>query len=398
MKKLRNKMFRSFYLLTSDILIIHYTLMKEKLNFDIKNADLTLFLDGSYLMYDGQSDKVRLYAAAHGRNVQKIIVDAAGLKQWDSTLVVIVFELEKIARRRRIELERRSFPPELSRLIALAFSVDRKPAQPEDEHGDFLERVGRRGVETYESFGRGFSFLQTSWYSFLRLLAGKSVMRPVDLSFALEDCGYRALPIVSLISFMVGLILAFVGAVQLKTFGAQIYVASLVTIGMTRIMGAIMTGIIMAGRTGASYAATIGTMQVNEEIDALKTMGINPVDFLVLPRIIALTVTMPILTMWADFMGMLGGGFVGVTMLDIPLVKYWDMSVAAISLNNFFVGIFHGLVFGVVTAVCGCYYGVYCGRNADSVGVATTKAVVAAIVWMIVMTGIITVACEVLGI
>ena len=170
----------------------------------------------------------------------------------------------------------------------------------------------------------------------------------------------------SLISFMVGLILAFVGAVQLKTFGAQIYVASLVTIGMTRIMGAIMTGIIMAGRTGASYAATIGTMQVNEEIDALKTMGINPVDFLVLPRIIALTVTMPILTMWADFMGMLGGGFVGVTMLDIPLVKYWDMSVAAISLNNFFVGIFHGLVFGVVTAVCGCYYGVYCGRNADS--------------------------------
>lgn len=391
-------MFRSFYLLTLAFMIIHYTLMKEKLNFDIKDTELTLSFDGSYLMYDGQEDKIRLYAAAHSDKIKKIIIDAAKLQQWDSTLVVIVFELEKIARRRRIELEQRSFPSGLSRLTALAFSVDRNPAQPEDRHGDFLERVGDWGINIYESFGRGLAFLTTSWHSFLRIFTGTTVMRPVDLSFAMEDCGYKALPIVSLISFMVGLILAFVGAVQLKTFGAQIYVASLVTIGMTRIMGAIMTGIIMAGRTGASYAATIGTMQVNEEIDALKTMGINPVDFLVLPRVIALTVTMPVLTMWADFMGMLGGGFVGVTMLDIPLSKYWEMSVAAISLNNFFVGIFHGLVFGIVTAVCGCYYGIYCGRNADSVGVATTKAVVAAIVWMIVMTGIITVACEVLGV
>ena len=223
-------------------------------------------------------------------------------------------------------------------------------------------------------------------------------MRRVDFLFALEDCGYKALPIVSLISFMVGLILAFVGAVQLKTFGAEIYVASLVTIGMTRIMGAIMTGIIMAGRTGASYAATIGTMQVNEEIDALKTMGIPIGDFLVLPRMTALVMTMPLLTMWADFMGMLGGGFVGVTMLGIPLQRYWELSLEAISLSNFMVGIFHGFVFGIVIAVCGCYYGVYCGRNADSVGLATTRAVVSAIVWMIVMTGIITVICEVLGI
>lgn len=167
---------------------------------------------------------------------------------------------------------------------------------------------------------------------------------------------------------------------------------------MTRIMGAIMTGIIMAGRTGASYAATIGTMQVNEEVDALKTMGIAPMDFLVLPRMIALVITMPILTMWADFMGMLGGGVVGVYMLGIPLNKYWELSVDAVALNNFLVGIFHGWVFGFIIAVCGCYYGVYCGRNADSVGVATTKAVVSAIIWMIVMTGVITVACEVFGI
>ncbi len=372
--------------------------MTESLNFNINEAVLTLVLEGNFSSYKDQDKKLRLYAAAHNQQVQNIIIDASKLAQWDSTLVAIIFELEKIARRRGIKIEQHSFPSGLSRLISLAFSVDRNPTQPKAEKAEVLEKIGMWGVNVYESFKRGKTFLIQSRQAFLRIFAGKSVMRPIDFSFALEDCGYRALPIVSLISFMVGLILAFVGAVQLKTFGAQIYVASLVTIGMTRIMGAIMTGIIMAGRTGASYAATIGTMQVNEEIDALKTMGINPIDFLVLPRILALTITMPILTMWADFMGMLGGGFVGVTMLGIPLQKYWDMSISAIALNNFFVGLFHGLVFGIVTAICGCYYGIFCGRNADSVGTATTKAVVAAIVWMIVMTGIITVACEVLNI
>lgn len=215
-------------------------------------------------------------------------------------------------------------------------------------------------------------------------------MRKVDFLFALQDCSYKAVGIVSLVSFMVGLILAFVGAVQLKTFGAQIYVASLVAIGMTRIMGAIMVGIIMAGRTGASYAATIGTMQVNEEIDALKTMGIPVTDFLVLPRIMALTLAIPFLVILADFMGIVGGGFVGVLMLDIPYAEYYRYTIDALDMTNFLVGLFHGLVFGVVISLCGCYFGIYCGRNADSVGKATTQAVVTAIVWMIVMTGIIT--------
>ena len=235
-------------------------------------------------------------------------------------------------------------------------------------------------------------------HSAFRFLSGQAVMRRVDWLFALEDCSYRAVGIVALVSFMVGLILAFVGAIQLKNFGAQIYVASLVAIGMTRIMGAIMVGVVMAGRTGASYAATIGTMQVNEEIDALKTMGIPVTDFLVLPRIAALTLTMPLLVMLADFMGILGGASVGVGMLGIPAEEYWNYSIKALDMDNFLVGLFHGLVFGVIISVCGCYYGVYCGRNADSVGKATTRAVVSAIVWMIVATGIITWIFEVLGI
>ena len=370
----------------------------KKIKFDIENNILVLSISGDILLYDDNENKQKLYDIANDDKITQIVIDTTHLQQWDSSLVAIIFELAKITLKRNIKLKRVNFPDGLNRLINLALSVDRKPVQIVENKKTFLEYVGDWGISVYTGFNKGTDFLKQSWQALKRLLSGKSVMRGIDLSFALEDCGYKAIPIVTLISFMVGLILAFVGAVQLKTFGAQIYVASLVTIGMTRIMGAIMTGIIMAGRTGASYAATIGTMQVNEEVDALKTMGINPVDFLVLPRMLALTVTMPILTMWADFMGMLGGGFVGVTMLGIPMQKYWDMSVSAITMDNFLVGIFHGLVFGIVTAICGCYYGVHCGRNADSVGLATTKAVVSSIVWMIVMTGIITVACEVIGI
>jgi phospholipid/cholesterol/gamma-HCH transport system permease protein len=228
-------------------------------------------------------------------------------------------------------------------------------------------------------------------------MTASTVTRAKDVLFALQECGPGAVGIVSLISFMVGLILAFVGAIQLRSFGAQIYVASLVTIGMIRIMGALMSGIIMAGRTGASFAATLGTMQVNEEIDALRTMGIPISEFLVVPRLFALVLVMPILTMWADFMGMFGGGFVGVMLLNIPASEYWKYSLLAWSPVNFWVGMFHGFIFGFIIALCGCYYGIHSGRNADGVGTATTKAVVSAIVWMIVATGLITLVFERIG-
>lgn len=155
----------------------------------------------------------------------------------------------------------------------------------------------------------------------------------------------------------------------------------------------------MAGRTGASYAATIGTMQVNEEIDALKTMGIPVADFLVLPRIMALTIaTACFWLFWLDLWELSGAPSVGVLILDIPARNITKYTLNALDMTNFLVGLFHGLVFGIVISLCGCYFGIYCGRNADSVGKATTQAVVSAIVWMIVVTGIITVIFEALGI
>jgi phospholipid/cholesterol/gamma-HCH transport system permease protein len=227
---------------------------------------------------------------------------------------------------------------------------------------------------------------------------GRAQFRRSDLILISQESGAQALPIVSLISLLVGLILAFIGAVQLMMFGAQIYVANLVGIAMVRVMGAIMTGIIMSGRTGASFAAQLGTMQVNEEIDALKTLGVSPMEFLVLPRMLALVLMMPLLCLYADLMGVLGGLIVGVGMLDLNLMEYYNQTRAAVGLNDLLIGLFHSLVFGVLVALAGCLRGLQCGRSASAVGDATTSAVVTGIVSIIVATAIITVMTNVLGI
>ena len=199
-------------------------------------------------------------------------------------------------------------------------------------------------------------------------------------------------------ALLVGAILAFVGAVQLKMFNAEIYVANLVGLGMVMEMGALMTGIILAGRTGASFAAQLGTMQVNEEIDALQTLGIAPMEFLVLRRMLALILMMPLLCIYADLMGILGGFIVGVAMLNISSTQYINQTIKAMNLYHFFIGIVHAIVFGVLVALAGCLRGIQCGRSASAVGQATTSAVVTSIVAIVIATAIITVACNILGI
>jgi phospholipid/cholesterol/gamma-HCH transport system permease protein len=318
------------------------------------------------------------------------------ITSWNTDFVIDLFDRIKNIPKEKITYSQ--LPSGMEQLLRLAFQTSHAEEEIPGKNMSFLEITGQIGIDIWNSITKGSIFIYECLFSLGRQLYGKAVYRSRDFWLILSDCSYKSILIVSLISFMVGLILAFVGAIQLKTFGAQIYVASLVTIGMTRIMGAIMTGIIMAGRTGASYAATIGTMQVNEELDALQTMGISCSDFLVLPRINALLISMPVLILLSDIMGIIGGCFVCVLFWDIPLSEYIKYTVSSFSVTNFLVGIFHGIVFGLVIALCGCYFGVNCGRNADSVGTATTNAVVYAIVWMIVMTGLITVACNAAGI
>jgi len=333
------------------------------------------------------------------QGITSLSFDCTALTGWDSGLLTLLAKITEICTSRDITLDKSGLPDGLQRLLALATAIpEREGARKTTVRDPFLVRVADATFNLQAGAREALTFIGDVALALARLLSGRARFRKAELFFLMQNCGAEALPIVCLISLLVGLILAFVGAVQLQMFGAQIYVASLVGIGMVRVMGAIMTGIIMAGRTGAAFAAELGTMQVNEEIDALQTMGISPMDFLVLPRMLALTVMMPLLCVYADLMGILGGLIVGVGMLDLGGMEYYHQTVESLSLTHFWIGLFYSAVFGVLVSLCGCLRGMQCGRSASAVGTATTSAVVTSIVCIIVATAIITVICNVLGI
>lgn len=360
---------------------------------------LVVHLAGSWTTADGQPDDhevTRSLETAHPP--RSIRFDTSGLSGWDSNLVTFLVEIRRHVSQLGLNFETDGLPEGAKRLLRLASAIpERQGAGREFRKEPFLPRVGGRILNVYGSVAGMLGFLGEASYAIGRLFTGRANFRRADLMLFLEESGSQAFPIVSLISLLVGLILAFVGAVQLRTFGAQIYVADLVSVAMVRVMGAIMTGIIMAGRTGASYAAQLGTMQVNEEIDALRTLGVSPMEFLVLPRMLALIIMMPVLCVYADVMGILGGMIVGVFMLDLNPVVYLNQTKAALSLTNVWIGLIHSAVFGVIVALAGCLRGIECGRSASAVGHATTSAVVTGIVSIIIATAIITVICNVLG-
>jgi phospholipid/cholesterol/gamma-HCH transport system permease protein len=338
----------------------------------------------------------RLEAAG---SVRRLAFDATQLGGWDTGLLAFLVGVQDLCKAQAIQFDAGTLPDGVRRLLKLATAVpERKEARRTAEHLDFLTLVGNESLALWRSGGQMLEFLGEALRSLGHMLIGKARFRRSDLMEIILECGAAALPIVTLISFLVGLILAFVGAVELQQFGAQIYVADLVGIAMAREMGALMTAIIMSGRTGAAFAAQLGTMQVNEEIDALTTFGLSSMEFLVLPRMIALILMMPLLCIYADLMGIIGGGLVGIGMLDLSVTEYVNETLNGVSLTDFSVGIAKSAVFGVLVAIAGCLRGIQCGRSASSVGLAATSAVVTAIVFIIVTDGIFAVITNVLGI
>ncbi len=345
-----------------------------------------------------EAEQTALAALSAGRGVTELELDGEQLGQWDSSLLVPTTRLVTLAKEAGIAIRDDKLPAGVRNLTALALAVPPRTTRQETASESLLARFGGFLLSFPATASRVLAFLGELVLGFGRLFGGKSGCTRANVWLCLQESGAEALPIVSLISLLVGLILAFVGIIQLGMFGAEIYVSSLVAVGMTRIMGAIMTGIILAGRTGASYAAVIGTMQVNEEIDALNTLGIPPSDYLVLPRLIALTIMTPLLVLYADFMGIMGGFLVGVGVLGLDPMEYFTFTQKGFNLNNLWVGMVHGLVFGMVISITGCYQGLSCGRNAEAVGRATTSAVVYSIVGIVLATAVLTLLCNILKI
>lgn len=331
--------------------------------------------------------------------VRGVAFDAQELISWDSSVLTFLVELSELCCQRGINMDRTGLPAGVRRLLELAEAVpEKKGARKEEVETPFLERIGNTALGAGSSVAEMLKFLGEMSVTFVRLFRMKVRFRAVDLFLLIQQCGAQALPIVTLISFLVGVILAFVGAVQLKQFGAQIYVADLVGIAIVHEMGAMMTGIIMAGRTGAAFAAQLGTMKVTQELDAFTTMGFSPLEFLVLPRVIALVLMMPLLCLYADFVGVLGGATVGMGMLDLSWTTYVRETIHAVGLTDLFGGIFKSAVYGVLVALSGCLRGIQCGSSSSAVGDAATSAVVTGIVAIVAACGVFAVVFYVLGI
>jgi len=303
------------------------------------------------------------------------------------------------SQRRGVRVDPRGLPGGVARLLELADAVpERKDARGKQKPPTFLERIGLGAEAAWDAADEFLAFLGEVAVAMGHVLRGHARLRMSDLLVFMQEAGAQALPIVSLISFLVGTILAFVGAIQLEQFAAQIYVADAVGIGMAREMGAMMTAIVMAGRTGAAYAAQLGSMTVTQEIEALKTMGISPIEFLVLPRMIALCLMMPLLCLYSDLLGILGGYAVGRGMLGISGRVYFNQTINAVDLGDVAGGVFKASVYGILIAVAGCLRGLQSGRSASAVGEATTSAVVTGIVLVICACGIFAVTFYILGI
>lgn len=328
----------------------------------------------------------------------KVQISFQELGEWDTGLMIYLQECFTEADQRSLQILEKNAPEGVSKLIQLTRAVPEKDTGKSEDKTNPVEQMAHYAHEIFAGTCVFLSFVGEVILGFTRLLRGKKVFRMVDFAQVLYQCSCSALPIVSLISLLTGLTMAFVGAVQLQKFGAAIYVADLVGLAMVREMGALMTAIVMTGRTGASFAAHLGNMRVSEEIDAFKTMGIQPIDFLVLPRLIALIILMPLLSMYANLIGIFGGYLVGVLMLDMSPSLYIQQTINAMKLTDVWTGEIKSFFFGMVVAASGCFYGILCGQSSAAVGQAVTRSVVSGITFIIVVDAIFAVVFHILGI
>jgi phospholipid/cholesterol/gamma-HCH transport system permease protein len=357
-----------------------------------------LRMSGSWTLRSTRPQAADVERELGGGSLRHVSFDARRLAEWDSAALTFLVELLESLHEGSVEVDLSGLPPGVQRLLSLAEAVPEKKVGRRGPPPPWLARLGEAALRVWDGAREFLAFVGETTLAFLNILRLRARVPVADVWLFIQNTGPQALPIVTLISFLVGLILAFVGAVQLQQFGATIYVANLVQIGMAREMGAIMTGVIMAGRTGAAFAAQIGTMKVTEEIDALTTLGLKPVEYLVVPRVIALTVMMPLLCVYSDIIGIIGGAVVGVGLLDQNFSQYVRQTLYYATITQFAIGIVKSFIFGILIALSGCLRGMQCGSSASAVGDAATSAVVTSIVLLVVADGIFAVICNALNI
>ena len=324
----------------------------------------------------------------------RLRVDEVG--KWDSSLLLFLFGAQQWCRVTGAFCDTDALPEKIRTLLA-QLAASHETSVPFDRSQNFLVTVGLATQDVLVKAQAISQFVGECVLSAGRLVREPRKFRWRDCLVEMQQCGAMALPIVGLISFLVGVTLAYTGALVLRQYGGDIYVADLIGLAMVREMGAMMTGVVLAGRTGAAFAATLGNMKANEEIDALESLGIPAVNFLVLPRLLALGVMMPLLALYSNALGILGGMAVSFGLLSISPTAYWVEMQSIVSLSDVMVGLIKAVTFGLIVGLAGCLRGLQAERSAGGVGQAATSAVVTAILFIIVADAVYAVVFNIVG-
>ena len=340
-------------------------------------------------------------AALSAPSTSEIVVDGARIEALDTAGAWV---LQKLLRRLRGEgsaVQVRGLRPEFGNLLEVvgrqAADEAGTPSPVASAPSPMLEGLGRSSAAAFEQTVALLGFVGESAVALAGCVAHPARMRWRPILYNIRSAGFDALPIVGLLSFMLGIVVAYQGADQLRQYGANIFVADLVGLSMLREFAPLITAIIIAGRSGSAYAAQIGTMSVTEEIDAMRTLGIAPMDLLVLPKILALLIALPLLTVFADVLGVFGGMIMARAQLGVGFGEFLDRFVKAVSITAYLVGICKAPVFAAIIAVVGCFQGFRTKGGADSVGRQTTRSVVQSIFLVIVADGLFSIAFSALG-
>lgn len=324
-------------------------------------------------------------------NSGRLIVEASGISAMDTAGAWLLFRTIRHLEARKVAISKQGFRAEHEALLHLVKAQSIHAGLPGTPRFGLLERFGQLVWFHLEQFFSILSFLGESMVALVRSIAQPSRIRWRVILHNLQLAGFNALPIVGLLAFLTGVVVSYQGAVQLARYGANIFVADLVGFSMLREMAPLLTAIIVAGRSGSAYAAQIGTMKVTEEIDAMRTIGISPMELLVLPKMLALMVALPLLTVYADILGVIGGMIMAQSQLDVSFVDFLDRFDDAIKISYFLVGLGKAPVFAAIIALIGCFQGFRVSGSADSVGHQTTFSVVQAIFLVIVVDALFSV-------
>jgi phospholipid/cholesterol/gamma-HCH transport system permease protein len=359
----------------------------------LEGATLEVALAGRWRITEARPSWAEVLARRKPARV-RLRVDA--VEQWDSSLLLFLFEARQWCGASGAYCEVDALPEKI-RVLLDQLAASHETSVPFDRSKGFFSAVGEATLDVWGKTRAISQFVGECVLGALRLLRMPHKFRWRDCFEEMQACGAMAVPIVSVISFLTGVTLAYTGALVLRQYGGDIYVADLIGMAVCREMGAVMTAVVLAGRTGAAFAATLGNMKANEEIDALETLGISPVNFLVMPRLLALGAMMPLLTLYANALGILGGMAVSLVVLNIPPAAYWVEMGTIVTMSDVAVGVIKAVAFGLIVGLSGCGRGWPAARRGGGGGLAATSAVVTAILLLVVADAVFAVLFNVVG-